>query len=760
MNVIHTESSVLTLGGNLGSQDFKIANTPEFYELLSSNLYSNPVLAVIRETLTNAWDANLENGNRDPVEVSFLDGVLKIKDHGPGINPNKIQEIYCTYGLSTKTNTDLTGGFGLGCKTPFAIQDVFMVENNYGGKCYLYLMQKTSTIPQVTLLNTKDSTEPGLTVSINLSPENCNKFWNLKEIYSAFAHLCGIPVKYNSELFSYPHPNANLLVFNTLNYSACVAKTYYDGIPIKYGYNVYFMPLNKLEEFSKENGYFDIFNTFLSYRASFMSTYFGLTSPFLIRCPANSLDILPSREGLRYTDRTFLTVLDTLNQVNIEIKESFIQDPVQCILSKLGSLDVLINKLYSKETIFKEDKIYTIEDFWLFRCLMSENFRPDLCKYLVDHVPQDLKFNSEFYSNPRNNFKEGFKRYILDYIPDRAKYRVYTYSQWGFRPLNRVSAPDFSGSIYYPWVYFDILYELLPVITILITPYLTTDKIKKVYPGKLGDLCIVLYVKSRSSAKEIAVNLKDANKKYINIWDYIEDTPRKRTRNPSAVQPDTIYCTSEYRDLLKLTDTLSVSRFCFREFGVQEDTYLQCTSGKEIVFLKTKTEIKKAIKSNCIDVKDTVIKYIKENCSGLEDLLVFFFWDDLNNPFNLFYRSTIVTLLRKIVLWLVLDKDLSSEYGLPYVENPDLIALANNLSVVDPSWVQEVFSGNILDYPLAKNLFTRLTNLYVSDSSIFGNYMDLILQYIFKEQRNPSKDNLDVLKYLLDYIFKGDKHEN
>lgn len=42
--------------------DFKISNSPEFFNILSKSLYSNPKLAVIREILCNAWDAQIESG--------------------------------------------------------------------------------------------------------------------------------------------------------------------------------------------------------------------------------------------------------------------------------------------------------------------------------------------------------------------------------------------------------------------------------------------------------------------------------------------------------------------------------------------------------------------------------------------------------------------------------------------------------------------------------------------------------------------------
>lgn len=81
-----------------------------FLMMLSSNLYSNQLLAAIREPLCNGWDANIEAGTTDqPLKISLTtDGELTIQDNGLGIPPEKIAQIYGTYGASTKRNDSKT----------------------------------------------------------------------------------------------------------------------------------------------------------------------------------------------------------------------------------------------------------------------------------------------------------------------------------------------------------------------------------------------------------------------------------------------------------------------------------------------------------------------------------------------------------------------------------------------------------------------------------------------------------------------------
>ena len=84
-----------------------------FFMMMSSNLYSNQLLAALREPLCNAWDAMIEAGTTDQsiiVDLNMTTGDISIKDAGLGIPKDKIAEIYGTYGKSTKRNDSKTTG--------------------------------------------------------------------------------------------------------------------------------------------------------------------------------------------------------------------------------------------------------------------------------------------------------------------------------------------------------------------------------------------------------------------------------------------------------------------------------------------------------------------------------------------------------------------------------------------------------------------------------------------------------------------------
>lgn len=168
-------ASSATLGGANQTINFGISDDPAFFQILSANLYSNQKLAVVRETLCNSWDAHIEAGLKDTaVKVSINEeGDLVFRDFGTGIPHEKMGEVYGTYGASTKkTNSNVTGGFGLGCKSPFAYTDSFRVISYNQGTKTVYNITKSSVEsggrPGITKIMDAPTTETGLEVRIRV----------------------------------------------------------------------------------------------------------------------------------------------------------------------------------------------------------------------------------------------------------------------------------------------------------------------------------------------------------------------------------------------------------------------------------------------------------------------------------------------------------------------------------------------------------------------------------------------------------------
>ena len=132
---------------------FNMAATAEAFQILSSNLYSNPKLAIIRELSTNAYDSHRDAGKDDDPFILHLptpsEQFFYIRDFGTGIPEDLIYNIYVNYFTSTKSDReDQTGYFGLGSKTPFSLVDKYFVTSYSEGKKITYKMEKKNGLPK------------------------------------------------------------------------------------------------------------------------------------------------------------------------------------------------------------------------------------------------------------------------------------------------------------------------------------------------------------------------------------------------------------------------------------------------------------------------------------------------------------------------------------------------------------------------------------------------------------------------------------
>ena len=144
-------------------------NLPLLFQMLRTNLYSDIYGSLIRELASNVADSHIEAGKPDAVgEIEWVDenrllGVdsqLIIRDFGVGLSPERMKKVYGNYLSSTKRDSnDLTGGFGLGSKTPFAYTDSFFVKTVFDGTEYKYLCYiDESQLGAISLLETKPTT--------------------------------------------------------------------------------------------------------------------------------------------------------------------------------------------------------------------------------------------------------------------------------------------------------------------------------------------------------------------------------------------------------------------------------------------------------------------------------------------------------------------------------------------------------------------------------------------------------------------------
>jgi Histidine kinase-, DNA gyrase B-, and HSP90-like ATPase len=149
-------------------------------QMLSSKLYEDPLMAMVRETVTNAIDANNSAGKRD-IPIGIMSNLqagelmFTVADSGNGMDPDCIKNVFTKLGKSSKSDDNANhGGYGLGILSVFAVASQATIETVAGGIHYSYLMFiNTAGIPSLTLLAQRPSVsfEVGTKVSVPIDLE-------------------------------------------------------------------------------------------------------------------------------------------------------------------------------------------------------------------------------------------------------------------------------------------------------------------------------------------------------------------------------------------------------------------------------------------------------------------------------------------------------------------------------------------------------------------------------------------------------------
>ena len=180
------ESNLLSSGSN-SQKKFVIGDAAVIIDILRSRLYSHPLRTSIQEYISNARDANRESKSDQPIEITIpnrISPVFKVRDFGPGLSPERVEEVFVRYGVSTKRSDNTqTGGFGIGAKSAWAYTDSFTVVSYFEGIKYTYVAHLGSTTQGSMDLLDEESTDEanGVEISFGVKEEDIDKA--VKAIY-------------------------------------------------------------------------------------------------------------------------------------------------------------------------------------------------------------------------------------------------------------------------------------------------------------------------------------------------------------------------------------------------------------------------------------------------------------------------------------------------------------------------------------------------------------------------------------------------
>lgn len=328
MEVTHiSDYDTHAIMGGGKAKKFGVVQTAEFITVLSSTLYSDGPLALVREVTCNAWDAHkITNQRNVPVQITLDAEKLCIRDFGPGIDPRKMEDIYCTYGASTKkAQVDQTGGFGLGSKSPFAYTDYFMVTVFFEGKKTVWAISRGSDdgMPEAIPMVTTNTTESGVLVEIPLqNVSDQDKFYKIVRQVVGFG---GINASLNGNIIStLPLDNTREGILFTSAKPATLSGLLY----IRYGNVVYPIPQHREYEHLYDAATGIMKKTGTNFRYGYE---YNAESPMIAIFDAepNTISVTPSRESLHTSDRTINTVKELLTKFLTLTQKSGGQDMIR-----------------------------------------------------------------------------------------------------------------------------------------------------------------------------------------------------------------------------------------------------------------------------------------------------------------------------------------------------------------------------------------------------------------------------------------------
>ena len=196
----------------LAENSFKIKATEKTFNILSSQLYSDKIRAVIRELSTNAWDSQVLAGNQDRPFVihlpSMMEPYFSIRDYGVGLSVKDVLTLYSTYFESTKSHSDdFVGSLGLGSKSPFSYTKMFSVTSWFENhKSVFSAFIGENGCPAIALLHHEPSTEES-GLEIQFAVENYDFIAFIQKTETTLKHFKPFPTIIGVKEYSDLHPN-------------------------------------------------------------------------------------------------------------------------------------------------------------------------------------------------------------------------------------------------------------------------------------------------------------------------------------------------------------------------------------------------------------------------------------------------------------------------------------------------------------------------------------------------------------------------
>lgn len=202
---------------------------------LRDKIYSDKMLACVREYICNAVDEHIKHNIDIPVNVSIenIDGedVWSVRDYAKGLSENDIRNVFGMYFESTKSNTNtMIGGFGIGSKSAHCYTDTFYVKSHFEGTCTLYACvlgggSKGVPVGELYKISEEPTSESGIEVSFIIKQFDKPSFITKTRIFvSSFGKPGSIVFKHGQTTVTPAAPD------HTLEHSGFTFNVYHNSL--------------------------------------------------------------------------------------------------------------------------------------------------------------------------------------------------------------------------------------------------------------------------------------------------------------------------------------------------------------------------------------------------------------------------------------------------------------------------------------------------------------------------------------------------
>jgi hypothetical protein len=337
------------------SNQFTIAQTSKMFKILSDSLYSDKVMAVIRELSTNAYDAHVAAGNKNPFKVILPTQAVPsftVRDYGTGLSQQDMEELYTTYGASNKNDSnDFVGCLGLGSKSPFAYTKSFSTVSYYNGTKYSYIAAMDENgVPSLNLFDISPTKEPnGLEISFAVKQCDFGEFTTkAKRIFHYFKMKPIIEGGFGENLSDHSYSYTNFVIdgkgwrigrlANNNDQYPSAYNNADSGIIAIMGNIAYPVDSSKIiGEAEKDTSNDAIQRWNRTFKKVDVDNWKNLVKEVLgsglyleINFDIGELEMDVSREGLQYTKNVLKVLRERTQDIYLQLKEDMTQKITQC----------------------------------------------------------------------------------------------------------------------------------------------------------------------------------------------------------------------------------------------------------------------------------------------------------------------------------------------------------------------------------------------------------------------------------------------